>query len=277
MSVPHLLGSWIPPRRSLLREWWGGHTPRRRLTSVAPYQIHSVEFGTGADELILLHGLSGSARWWSRNVPGLAERFRVIIPDLVGFGSSPAVGRVPRLDEMADVLASWMETLDLGTVHLAGHSMGGQVAVHFATRHPERLGRLVLVDAAGIPRPLTPGNVLRFGLEIAPLWRWGDPAFLPVIFGDAWTAGPRTLLHMIGHLLRDDVRPLLPRVQAPTLVIWGERDNWIPLEHAWEFRHSIPNSELTVLRSASHNPMVDRPEDFNRLVTRFLDGERVGS
>jgi pimeloyl-ACP methyl ester carboxylesterase len=169
-----------------------------------------------------------------------------------------------------------MQRLELGRVHLAGHSMGGQISIHIAARHPERVDRLVLVDAAGIPRPLGPRAALRFAVEAAPLWRWGDPRFLPTIVKDAWTAGPRTVMGAIAHILRDDVRPLLERITAPTLVIWGERDSLVPLGHGMELRQAIPNAELAVLRRAAHNPMVDRPEDFNRLVLRFLDGESVG-
>ena len=249
----------------------------QRLTSVGSYVIHSLEFGNGGDVLLLLHGLSGSSRWWERNVEGLAAAHRVVIPDLAGYGRTPLAGRVPGLREMADILASWLDALRIDSVDVAGHSMGGQVAIHFAVRHPDRLRRLVLVDAAGIPRPITPRNVARFAFEIAPLWRWGDPSFLPVILGDAWTAGPRTLLRSIGHILRDDVRPLLPAIQAPTLIVWGERDNWVPMQHALQLRRAIPGSSLAVVRGAAHMPMVDRPDAFNRLVLHFLDGERVGS
>src|SRR5690606_22192199 len=143
-------------------------------------------------------------------------------------------------------------------------------------QHPARLDRLVLVDAAGIPRPLTPRNVVRFAMDIAPIWRWGDPSFLRVIIGDAWTAGPRTLLRSIGHIARDDVRPLLPRVRASLLVISGERDPCVPLQQASEMRRSIPDSRLVIMRGAAHMPMVDRPGAFNRLLLRFLEGERVG-
>ena len=226
--------------------------------------------------MILLHGLSASGHWWRRNVPALAEQYRVVIPDLVGFGSSPLTERLPPMSETADLLAAWIRKIGLQRVHLTGHSMGGQIAIHLAVRHPDLLDRLVLVDAAGIPRPLTPRYVLRFAVEMAPLWRWGDPRFFPTMVRDAWTAGPRTVLGAIGHILRDDVRPLLPRIAAPTLVIWGERDGLVPLTHAWQLRRSIPRAELAVLRGASHNPMVDRPADFNRLVMRFLDGARVG-
>ena len=263
-----------PPESSATAE---GALPIERKTRVGSYTNHSLESGSDGDVLLLLHGLSGSGRWWARNVPGLSRRRRVIIPDLVGYGRTPLVGRVPALPKMAGLLADWLDALGISQVDVAGHSMGGQVAIHFAARHPERLRRLVLVDAAGIPRPVTPRNVARFALEIAPLWRWGDPTFLPVIVGDAWTAGPRTLLRSISHIVRDDVRPLLGRVAAPTLVIWGERDNWVPVQHALELRRALPDASLVILRGAAHMPMVDRPEAFNRLVERFLDGDEVGS
>lgn len=251
--------------------------PVSRQTPLEEFTIHSLESGVEGRALLLLHGLAGSSRWWSRNIEDFRAHRRVIIPDLVGYGRSPLAGRVPTMPASADLLAAWMDAMALDRVDIAGHSMGGQVATHFAARHPDRLERLVLVDAAGIPRPITPGNVARFALEIAPLWRWGDPTFLPVIVGDAWTAGPRTLLRSIAHILRDDVRPLLPGISAPTLIVWGEHDNWVPLPHALEFRQGIPNSSLVVIRGAAHMPMVDRPEAFGRLVLRFLAGEAVGS
>lgn len=253
-----------------------GLVPRSLVTSLGPHEIHAVEYGSGAEAVVLLHGLSGSRRWWSRNAPGLAERYRVLIPDLIGFGLSPAARRLPSPGDMADLLATWLTRLGVEATHLVGHSMGGQIAVHFAAHHPSRLRRLVLVDPAGLPRPRSAASAARFAMEIAGLWRWGDPRFLPTILADAWTAGPRTLLRSIGHILHDDVGPLLPRVQAPTLVIWGERDSWVPLADAAQFRAKLPHARLAVLRGASHNPMVDRPSDFNRLVLRFLQGEEVG-
>ena len=276
MSIPSRIARWIPASRAALDPGWEGLVPESRMTRVGEYEIHSLEFGEGPQEVVLLHGLSGSARWWHRNVPALAERYRVLVPELVGFGSTPTADRLPSMAEAADLLDGWIRAVGLGRVHLIGHSMGGQISLHFAARHPERLDRLVLVDAAGIPRARNPRALLRFGLELVPLWRWGDPVFLPTMVRDALTAGPRTVAGAIAHILRDDVRPLLPRVTTPTLVIWGERDNLVPLVDSWTIRQGIGGAELAVLRGAGHNPMVDRPGDFNRLVFRFLDGERVG-
>ncbi|HEX2190831.1 MAG TPA: alpha/beta fold hydrolase [Longimicrobiaceae bacterium] len=262
-----------PPRRPAR---WGWTPDRRVVTDVPPYRIHAVEFGHEGEPLVLLHGLSGSSRWWRRNVAALAEGRRVVVPDVIGFGRTRARGKLPPIAEISDLLAGWMDRLALAPVDLVGHSMGGQLAVHLAARHPEKVRRLVLVDAAGIPRPLTPRSLVRFAAEVAPPRRWGDPYFLPTIVGDAVLAGPRNILRAIGHILGDDVRPLLPTIEVPTLVVWGELDSIIPVEHAREFREGIPDARLAVLRGAAHNPMVDRPAEFNRLVADFLRGESAG-
>lgn len=240
------------------------------------YRIHTVEYGGTGAPLVLLHGLSGSARWWNRNIPALAAEFRVVVPDLVGFGRTPVAGRLPPFPRLSEVLSGWLERLGIERTHLVGHSMGGQVAAHLAARFPERVERLVLVDSAGIPRPLTPRAVMRFARETAPPSRWGDPRFVPVILHDALTAGPRTILQALVHVLRDDVRPLLPQITAPTLLVWGERDSLVPRAHAREFRERITGARLAVLPGAAHNPMVDRAEEFNRVVLSFLHGEDDG-
>jgi pimeloyl-ACP methyl ester carboxylesterase len=251
-------------------------SPRRSVVAVSSFRIHAAEYGTGDETVLLLHGLSGSSRWWQRNLRGLSRRFRVLVPDGVGFGRSRPRGAVPSIPETAEVLAEWMGKVGIETTHVIGHSMGGQISTHLAARFPERLQRLVLVDAAGIPRPLRPRALARFALDVAPPARWGDPLFFPVILGDALSAGPRTILRAVGHILDDDVRPFLPEIRAKTLVVWGEKDALVPLSHAQIFREQIPDARLAIIRGAAHNPMVDRPAAFNRLVLRFLQGADVG-
>ena len=261
----------LPPRR-----WWEALGLRPRADEAGGYRVHAVETGRGPETVVLLHGLSGSSRWWQRNIPALADTRRVVVPDVIGFGRSRLSRPLPDVPGLADVLAAWMGQLDDAPVHLVGHSMGGHLAAHIAARHPDRIDRLVLVDPAGIPRPLTPRHVARFAYETAPPRSWGDPRFLPVIVGDALAAGPITILRSLRNILRDDVRPLLSQIRAPTLLIWGERDSIVPAAHAPAFRQAIPDARLLVLEGAYHNPMVDRPEAFNTAVRAFLDGEEVG-
>lgn len=260
------------PRGSSLEAMEG----RSSSTRVGRYTIHASEYGSGETTLLLLHGLSGSSRWWARNIPELSERYHLVVPDLVGFGRSRTHDRLPDFRLLAQLLHAWLDARGVERVTLVGHSMGGQIGIHLAVREPNRLEQLVLVDAAGIPRDLGARTLVRFAAEAGPLWRWGDPTFLPTIAGDAFTAGPRALLRSLFHILQDDVRELLPKISVPTLIIWGERDQLVPLSHAIEMREAIPHSRLVVLHGAAHNPMIDRPADFNRILARFLEGEVVG-
>src|SRR4051812_3534188 len=256
--------------------WWEPSGYRATVTEVGAYRIHWVDAGAGAETVVLLHGLSGSARWWQRNIPALAVARRVAVPDVIGFGRSRLRGRLPDVPAVADVLAEWLASISPDPVHLVGHSMGGHLAIHVAARHPERVRRLVLVDAGGVPRARTPRNLLRLAFEAGPPRRWGDPRFLPVIWRDALVAGPFTVLRGLRNVLADDVRPLLPRIAAPTLIVWGARDGLVPLEHGRLMRRTIPGARLLVIPRAYHNCMVDRPTEFNAAVLRFLDGEEVG-
>src|SRR5215211_5209080 len=128
----------LPMRRTSSRMRISEQGP---MTSLA-YEVH----GAGPP-LILLHGLSGSGRWWGRNVPAFASSFRTYVVDLPGFGASRGV-RWSRLDDTVDRLADWIAAEGLSPAHIAGHSLGGTVAARLAARHPVRVARLVLVDAA---------------------------------------------------------------------------------------------------------------------------------
>jgi pimeloyl-ACP methyl ester carboxylesterase len=263
-------------RRPAGPAWWRPLGLASATADLGAYRVHWVEAGTGEECLVLLHGLSGSSRWWQRNIPALAATRRVLVPDVVGFGRSRSPGPLPDVPTLAGVVAEWIASTVGGAAHLVGHSMGGHLAIRIAAARPELVRRLVLVDAVGIPRAHTPRDLLRLAWEAAPPRRWGDPRFLPVIWGDALVAGPFNVLRGLYHILRDDVRPLLSSIRAPTLVVWGERDGLVPLESGRRLREGIPGARLLVIPRAYHNPMVDRPADFDAAVLRFLDGGEVG-
>jgi pimeloyl-ACP methyl ester carboxylesterase len=240
-----------------------------RRTIVGEFRIHSEHTGIGPS-VVLLHGLSGSRRWWRYTAPVLARRYRVHIPELVGFGGSRGAARQPTIPEMAAVVAEWLDSVCVGDYRLVGHSMGGQIGLHVAARHrvPERL---VLAAATGLPRPLTLREAAQFVAGALPPRRWGAPLFMPVIAADALRAGPRALVLATQYLLQDDVRPLLHRITCPTLIVWGGLDPLVPLAHGEAFAHNIAGARLVVLPDAAHNPMADRPSEFNRVVLDFLD------
>jgi pimeloyl-ACP methyl ester carboxylesterase len=243
--------------------------PEFRHTEVGEFRIHSEHQGTGPP-VVLLHGLSGSRRWWRFTVPALARRYRVHVPELIGFGRSRGAIRQPPIQEMAGVVSEWMQAVDAGDARLVGHSMGGQIALHVAVE-AAMPRQLVLVSASGLPRAWTLAEAARFVSGALPPRAWGSPSFVPIIAADAVRAGPRALLKAFRHVLSDDVSPLLERITCPTLLIWGALDPLIPLAHGEAMAGRIPGARLVVLPDAAHNAMADRPTEFNRILLDFLD------
>jgi pimeloyl-ACP methyl ester carboxylesterase len=241
----------------------------RRLTDVGAYRIHSVRQGEGTP-VVLLHGLSGSIRWWRYTSPPLAGRYRVHTIDLVGFGGSrPA--RPPGVRLMADILARWLEAEGIERPHIVGHSMGGQIAIHLLAGHRVDARSLTLVSASGIPHPRHFQEAARLFTGALRPRTWGAPTFVPSIAADALRAGPFTLVRAGVDLLADDVRPLLHALHLPTLVIWGALDPLLPLEDGQTLAAGISGARLVVIGDAAHNPMVDRPIEFNRVLLDHLD------
>ncbi|HEX7051491.1 MAG TPA: alpha/beta fold hydrolase [Longimicrobiales bacterium] len=242
-----------------------------RSTPVGRFRLHSVHTGAGPPA-VLLHGLAGSHRWWRTTIPALARTHRVHVPELIGFARNPAAGPLPDIARTAELIVEWLDALGIERPHLVGHSMGGQIAIHLAARQPDRVARLVLVDAAGIPRQRPLAELVRLLAELIPPPAWGRPSFLPTIARDALRMGPLALAAAARRLLADDVRPLLPTIRSPTLLIWGRLDPLTPLDHAWTLADGIPDARLCIIPDAAHNPMVDRPEAFNEILTSFLAG-----
>ena len=242
----------------------------RRRTNVLGFRIHSVHQGSGAP-VVLLHGLSGSHRWWLETIPALvASGFRVHVPELVGFGGSRRAVRQPDLAEMADVVQRWMGAMGLERAHLVGHSMGGQVSIHLTALYPERVDRLVLVSASGIPRAITLREAARFVTEVALPRAWVRPRFVTTLALDAFRAGPRALALATRYVLNDDVRPLLPRIACRTLLLWGALDPLTPVEQGARMAAALPDARLVVLPRAAHIPMIEEPRRFNHALVDFL-------
>lgn len=240
----------------------------RRRVNIGNVPVAYEVTGSG-DPLVLIHGLSGSTHWWGRNVEALGQHFRVYSIDLVGFGESRDTHSFV-LTEAATYLAMWMEQVGIERAIIVGHSMGGFIAAHLAADFPERTGRLVLVDAAVLPFG---DGYLRHLVGLARALGYAPLSFLPVLVTDAWRAGPLAVLQAARQLLTADIRPNLSRIDAPTLLVWGEHDTVIPVEIGHQLQHQFRHANLVVVPSAGHNPMWDRPEDFNRVVLEFLEAD----
>lgn len=226
-------------------------------------ELHYSTLGSGPP-LVFVHGLAGSTRWWRHNTRSLAEHFTVYLVDLPGFGQT---GAARPLGEVVASLPVWLDLLGLERVHLVGHSMGGYVAIHLAATAPERVGRLALIDALGIPlRSSVPRMIGRL-LQSIP---HGSLSFIPTVVSDGLRAGIPTLLRLTNEIMEIDARPLLRRIEAPTLVLWGTRDRVLPPQQGLKMAELIPSATFHFIPRAGHNAMADRPRLVNRHLVDFF-------
>jgi pimeloyl-ACP methyl ester carboxylesterase len=229
------------------------------------------EYGEGPP-LLLIHGLCGSQGWWRHNLVALAERFTVCIVELRGYGGNRAF--LPaRLDRCADAIARYIAQLPGAKAHVLGHSMGGQIAVHLAARHPECIDRLVLVSASGLLRESLARMVFRLPFEALGL----TPSFAPTLALDALRSGPVNLLMSTLQILADDISTLAEAITAPTLLVWGANDRLVPPLLGEALQAKIPGSHLIVLANAGHVVLWDQPAAFNQRVLTFLSDASVAA
>ncbi len=248
------------------------------------------------DPLVLVHGLGGAAANWLALAPLLLPGRRLIVPELPGHGGSSPLPAAPSLSPYADRLGLLLEHEGVTPAAVVGHSLGGAVALRLALRRPESVSALVLAAAAGISSTarsaryaLTVTGILKPGRKIAPhrrrvarsdllkllvFGRWGasDPPALPPEVVEALLAGPARHTDTVSAataLVRDDVRPELERINCPVLVLWGARDNQLPVDDAFDYARRL-RAPLRVIADCGHLLIVERPAACADAITGFL-------
>jgi pimeloyl-ACP methyl ester carboxylesterase len=239
--------------------------------------------------LVLLHGGLGDSREWRRQLDGLAEEFTVVAWDAPGCGGSSDPPGTFRLPDYADCLAGFIQVLELGRPHVGGLSWGGGLALELYRRHPQVPRSLVLASAyAGWAGSLPP-EVIAERLDRAlreadlPPAQW-VPGWLPGLFTEQAPAElveealammldvrPAGMRPMLQGFAEADLRDVLPRIQVPTLLLYGDADRRSPPEAvARDLHASIPGSRLVVLPGVGHQSDMEAPERFNAEVRGFL-------
>ena len=246
--------------------------------------------------IVLVHGLGGAAANWVEVAPRLAERARVLVPELPGHGRSSALAAVPNLAVFADRVALVAEREEMLPAAVAGHSLGGVVALRLALRRPEDVTALALLAGAGISSTT---RRARYGLRILGIigprrlvapWadkvadsallryvvfgRWGasDPLIMSRAAVDGFLEGTRLTTDSPGAaraLVADDVRRDVGEIACPVLVLWGARDNQLPLADAFDFARRL-RAELRVIADCGHLLIGERPDLCAEAIDDFL-------
>jgi pimeloyl-ACP methyl ester carboxylesterase len=220
--------------------------------------------------VVLVHGLSVSSAYMVPVGEILAEDFPVYAPDLPGFGRSGKPDEALDVPALADALARWMDGAGVPRAALLGNSLGCQVIVELAVRHPERVARLILVGPTCDPCLRRPRVVLDL-LKDAARER---PSLLPLHALDDVRAGPRRILRTFRYALRHPMRRRLREVRAPALVVRGESDPLVSRRWAREVTARLTRGRLVEIPDAPHALNYSAPAPLAEAVRAFLlDGD----
>ncbi|MCY0879766.1 MAG: alpha/beta hydrolase [Firmicutes bacterium] len=251
-------------------------------------------FDEGMGEpLILLHGVgftSGGDYFWA-NIPALAQHFRVLAPDFVGWGPGDRLPIEYSFAYLVDFVREFQDALGLSASHLVGHSMGGWIAALLAYESPGRVNRLVLVANGGMATRTLPSMTAfqppslddlirewsqRSSFDAATLQALAERDFQKVARPDALDSYRRILAHM-NHPVNRQRYALprrLPHIAAPTLILWGEQDPVNDVSLAAEEQRLLPHATLRLL-PAGHFVPTEVPDAFNQEVIQFLTAQEV--
>jgi pimeloyl-ACP methyl ester carboxylesterase len=233
--------------------------------------------GSGPPVLVL-HGWGASIEAVYPIVGGLAPIATVYALDLPGFGESPPPPEPWGVEDYQAFVAAFMDALSIERPTIVGHSNGGRIAIRMAATEPARAARLVLVDSAGIRPKRTLRWYRRVGMAKVGKYAarfLGAPgerlrALLVGRSGSADYLAAGEMRPTLVKLVNADLRPFMPRIEVPTLLVWGSNDTDTPLSAAHEMERLIPDAGLVELEGAGHYSYLDQPARFARIVSHFL-------
>ncbi len=229
--------------------------------------------------IVVLHGWGAHIEAVAPILAALEGAADLIALDLPGFGESEPPPEAWDAVDYADFVCDFLDELGVSQSHFVGHSHGGRVSIVIANERAERVGRLLLVDAAGI-RPKRGARyyrrvaVAKLGRVAARLGgRYGrrlQESMRAKIASKDYLDASEAMRSTFRAVIAEDMTPRLPYIKVPTLLVWGERDEDTPLWMAHRMEQLIPDAGLVVLEGAGHYSYADAPGQFRAVARRFL-------
>lgn len=272
---------------------------KRRVKQVGDHNICYWAGGNSAGPVVvLLHGFGSSKENWSFLAAKLRRHYYLLVPDLAGFGDSDFHADADyRMAAQADRIAEWLQLLGAVKAHFAGSSMGGAIAAQLASRHPQLVDTLCLMNAAGVPgrhlsqmesglaagvnylAPAKPSDTWRvFAIALHRRQR-AFGAILSFFMAGVMSHRKSVNDYIFSHLVDSlkDTYLSLNKISAPTLVLWGDSDQVLDVSCADQFCEQITGAKAMILPSVGHLPMIEEPGltarvmgDFWRAETRVI-------
>ena len=259
-----------------------------KFLQIDGHEIRYLESGSSKNTLVLIHGLGASAERWSHVIPLFADHFRVIVPDLIGFGYSdkPTVDYTP--DFFSEFLEKFFSASNITRPNIIGSSLGGQISAEYASSHSEDVEKLILVSPAGMMKQSTPALDAYIMAALYPNEVSAKNAF-EMMEGSGKNIEenvihefvermqlPNAKLAFMSTVLglknSDSIKSKLKSILAPTLIIWGGDDPVIPINYADDFVSTIQDCRFFRMDGCGHTPYVQDPPTFASKCLEFLNG-----
>ena len=277
----------------LKKEYANEHS---KFIEINEMQVHFRDEGKGFP-IVLVHGTASSLHTWDAWTNELKKTNRVIRMDLPAFGiTGPNKNADYSIESYTTFLHSFVEKLNLEKFHLAGNSLGGNVAWNYAAEHPAKVEKLILVDASGLPTNKEPPAIFKMAKTpvLRSLFLYVTPKMLITknikeVYADDDKVTDELVTRYHKMALRAGNRQAfidraktdfkldakintdrLKSIQTPTLLIWGAKDLWIPLDNGKRMNRILVNSKLEVLENSGHVPMEENPKESLELLKNFL-------
>ncbi|AYD41049.1 alpha/beta hydrolase [Clostridium fermenticellae] len=233
-------------------------------------------------KIVLLHGWGGKADSFLPVYNYLSSTYEVYAIDFPGFGRSDEPPEPWNVTDYANMLLGFFEALNIDKAILIGHSFGGRVSILFSSMYGDRVEKVVLTDSAG----LIPKRSLKYYLSVykfkalKKLYLTFTPGkdkdeklerFYRTHGSDDYREA-RAMRGTFVKVINQDLRPCLPKINVPTLLIWGDQDEETPLSFGQIMEKEIPDAALIVFKGAGHFAYLDKINDFNKIVSKFLGG-----
>jgi pimeloyl-ACP methyl ester carboxylesterase len=263
----------------------------KKEVQVDDHRIVYLEGGTG-ETIVLLHGFGGYKDQWTAFAKYL-KGYHLVIPDLPGFGES---SQVPTgnysVESQVERIDRFVEVLKLDKFHMAGNSLGGAYAATYGAKHPGKVLTLALLDTAGAPSQnksefvlqlekgnnlLLAGNTEEVEKLMALVYAKRPPippAFMKILVADwiAHTEFNRKIWN--SQPLQFSLAPVLPLIQAPVLILWGDQDKMLDAGGVAFLEKNLKNYRTVIMKDTGHVPMIERPEETAKAYRSFLNEKR---
>lgn len=235
--------------------------------------------------LVLVHGFLGSSKMWKPQIDFFKDNFRVITPDLPGYGKSNKAKSHNSIQSIANLLLDRLEEKKIDKFHLLGHSMGGMIIQDMAKKSGEKISKLVCYSTG--PRGEMPGrfetleqsreNLKKKGLEItakkiAKTWfiKGEEAKYFDICIDSGKQTSMETADNSLVAIKNWNGVDALKNIKNETLIVWGDQDKSYNLEQIKTLENNIKNSKLIVFKNCAHNVHLEQPDQFNKIIKNFL-------